>query len=316
MKLGPLIVGIESTSLTARDRIVLRHPLVGGVILFARNFAHPTQLKALTTAIKNIKQPSLLIGVDHEGGRVQRFHEGFSSIPPMAVLGELYDEAPHRALRLAQKIGEQIARELLSHHIDLNFGPILDVNAGISEVIGDRAFHADPHIIVQLTTALVAGMHDQGMAAIGKHYPGHGSIAADTHLQSAIDDRSFEVIVQHDLVPFAQWQTIGLQGMMTAHVTYPQVDDCPVSFSNIWLRDILRQQLRFPGVIISDDLGMAAAKGFDSPVAATKAALNAGCDMVLLCNEMNAIDQVLAELPPLYDHHCTRQVLRLRKNRV
>lgn len=316
LTLGPLLVGIPGTSLSADDREILSHPLVGGVVLFTRNYETTQQLAELTQAIKSVKRPALLITVDHEGGRVQRFREGFSQIPPMGQLGSLYDVTPASALRLAYICGALIACELQQCGVDLSFAPILDIDASASQIIGDRAFHRDPQVVVQLAQAFVSGMDSLGMVAVGKHYPGHGSVVLDTHLEMVTDDRSFDVMMQQDLMPFQQYQKIGLKAMMVAHVIYPQVDRQPAGFSSVWLKDILRRQLHFEGVVISDDLGMAAAKYFGSTLAGTRAAIQAGCDLVLLCNEFAEIVKVIEKLPPLYYVNSVDKIRSLKPSRV
>ena len=287
------VAGLE---LTAGDVQRLQHPLMGGVILFARNFASPEQLKTLTTSIHALREPKLLIAVDHEGGRVQRFREGFTTIPPMRVLGQRWDNAAQEGVKLAENVGYVIAAELVSHGVDFSFAPVLDVDWGESGVIGDRAFHKDPMVISALGKALIAGMADAGMGAVGKHYPGHGFVRADSHHEIPVDDRSFDEIDKTDLIPFRALAKLGMSAVMPAHVIYPQVDSKPAGFSPTWLKDILRGQLGFDGVIFSDDLSMEGASTAGNVTQRAHAALNAGCDMVLLCNDPVRTDELLQGL--------------------
>ena len=287
------VAGLE---LTAGDVQRLQHPLMGGVILFARNFASPEQLKTLTTSIHALREPKLLIAVDHEGGRVQRFREGFTIIPPMRVLGQRWDNAAQEGVKLAENVGYVIAAELVSHGVDFSFAPVLDVDWGESGVIGDRAFHKDPMVISTLGKALIAGMADAGMGAVGKHYPGHGFVRADSHHEIPVDDRSFDEIDKTDLIPFRALAKLGMSAVMPAHVIYPQVDSKPAGFSSTWLKDILRGQLGFDGVIFSDDLSMEGASTAGNVTQRAHAALNAGCDMVLLCNDPVRTDELLQGL--------------------
>lgn len=296
MTLGPLMLGIVGTALTAADRVRLTHPLAGGVILFARNFESPAQLLELTTEIRALRSPSLLIAVDQEGGRVQRFQDGFTRLPAMRVLGEIWDDSAERALHLAKQTGYVLAAELKACGVDLSFTPVLDLDYGQSYVIGSRAFHRQPEVVAVLASALMAGMQSAGMVAVGKHFPGHGAIAADTHLETVTDGRNYTIIEQEDLLPFKELIHAGLAGVMAAHVTYPAVDTYPTSLSSVWLQRTLRHELSFEGCIFSDDLCMQAAKNYGSITQRTAQALQAGCDMALICNEMGAIDELLQSL--------------------
>jgi beta-N-acetylhexosaminidase len=296
LHLGPVMLDIAGVSLTDDDRRRLLHPLTGGVILFSRNFQSPEQLAALTADIHALRTPALLIAVDHEGGRVQRFREGFTLIPAMRELGVAWEKSPPDARQSAQDTGFVLATELRAHGIDLTFAPVLDVDFKRSSVIGDRAFHADPDIIAPLAQALVHGLNLGGMSSVGKHFPGHGHVRADSHHEIPVDDRSYVDIEQCDLIPFRRLIGAGLGAVMPAHVIYPQVDKQPAGFSAKWLKQILRQQLEFDGVIFSDDLSMEGAKGAGDIVARAHAALAAGCDMVLLCNDETAADELLADL--------------------
>ncbi|ODU02595.1 MAG: beta-N-acetylhexosaminidase [Thiobacillus sp. SCN 63-1177] len=280
MTLGPLMLDVAGTELTADDRRRLSHPLVGGVILFSRNYRDSTQLAALTAEIHALKSAPLLIGVDHEGGRVQRFREGFTRLPPMRSFGEIWNTHPQRARALARETGYVLASELRAHGVDFSFAPVLDLDYGASSVIGDRAFHGNPHAVFELGQAVMLGMKDAGMAACGKH----------------LDERSLAAIAVADLVPFRLMIEAGLAAIMPAHVVYPQVDERPAGFSRIWLQQLLRRQLGFDGTIFSDDLCMAGAAVAGGVVERVAAALDAGCDMALVCNRPDLADEVLARL--------------------
>jgi beta-N-acetylhexosaminidase len=296
MGLGPVMLDVAGTVLTPEDEARLKHPLVGGVILFKRNYESPRQLAELTASIHALRTPPLLIAVDHEGGRVQRFREGFSRIPPMRELGKLWDAHPKRARHLAQQAGYVLAAELRAHGVDFSFTPVLDVDFGSSSVIGDRAFHSDPQAIADLAHSLLLGLRQGGMAAVGKHFPGHGYVRADSHLEIPVDERSYTDIELCDLVPFRQMVNYGLAAVMPAHVIYPKVDDKPAGFSAIWLKKVLRGELGFEGCIFSDDLSMEGATVAGGIVARAQAALHAGCDMVLVCNRPDSADELLAGL--------------------
>ncbi len=299
LHLGAVMLDVAGTALTDDDRKRLTHPLTGGVILFARNFQSPRQLMALTAEIHALRTPALLIAVDHEGGRVQRFRDGFTAIPAMRELGMAWEKNANTAKQLAQDTGYVLAPELRAHGVDLTFAPVLDVDFKRSSVIGDRAFHADPEIIAPLAQALVHGFNLGGMSSVGKHFPGHGHVRADSHHEVPVDDRSYIDIEQCDLIPFRRLIGAGLGAVMPAHVIYPQVDAQPAGFSSKWLKQILRKQLEFDGVIFSDDLSMEGAKagaGVGGVVARANAALSAGCDMVLVCNDAGAADELLVGL--------------------
>jgi len=296
MTLGPLMLDVAGTELTADDRRRLSHPLVGGVILFSRNYRDSTQLAALTAEIHALKSAPLLIGVDHEGGRVQRFREGFTRLPPMRSFGEIWNTHPQRARALARETGYVLASELRAHGVDFSFAPVLDLDYGASSVIGDRAFHGNPHAVFELGQAVMLGMKDAGMAACGKHFPGHGFVTADSHVAIPVDERSLAAIAVADLVPFRLMIEAGLAAIMPAHVVYPQVDERPAGFSRIWLQQLLRRQLGFDGTIFSDALCMAGAAVAGGVVERVAAALDAGCDMALVCNRPDLADEVLARL--------------------
>ncbi len=296
MGIGPVMLDVVGTVLTTEDMTRLRHPLTGGVILFTRNFESTRQLTELTTAIHSVRNPPLLIAVDHEGGRVQRFREGFTRIPPMRELGNIWDQHPKRAKHLAQQVGFVLATELRACGIDFSFTPVLDVDYAISGVIGDRAFHADPQAISELAHNLFTGLKRAGMQAVGKHFPGHGYVRADSHLETPQDDRELADIEMSDLIPFSQMVNFGLTAIMPAHVIYSKVDKYPAGYSGIWLKDILRGVLGFEGCIFSDDLSMEGATGAGGVVQRAESALHAGCDMVLICNNPADADELLAGL--------------------
>ena len=296
MSLGPVMLDIEGTELTADDKKKLLHPLIGGVILFARNFFSRGQLVQLTTEIHALRTPSLLIAVDHEGGKVQRFREDFTRLPPMRELGRIWDEHPMKARHLAQQTGYVLAAELRAAGVDLSFTPVLDMDHGQSCIIGDRAFHHKPQAITELAHGLMSGLKSAGMTAVGKHFPGHGYIEADSHIEVPVDERTYLDIEKNDLIPFRKMIGFGLAAIMPAHVIYPRVDACPAGFSEIWLKKILRGDLGFEGCIFSDDLSMEGAAIAGNIVQRAKCALSAGCDMVLVCNNPEAADTLLAEL--------------------
>ena len=296
---GAVMLGVGGPILTAADRDRLAHPLVGGAILFTRNYVSRTQLASLTRDIRSMRAPPLLIGVDHEGGRVQRFRDGFTRVPPMRKLGEAYDVHRDDTLAEAEQWGRVIADELADCGVDFSFTPVLDLDFGMSAVIGDRAFHDEPHAVAELASAICRGLHRGGMAAVGKHFPGHGGVAADSHVDLPVDRRAYAEIAANDLVPFAALVKSNLiDGVMPAHVLYPEIDSHPAGFSTVWLQDILRDRLGFEGVIFSDDLEMAGARGAGDIVARADAALAAGCDMVLACNDFAAMDDLLARWSP------------------
>jgi beta-N-acetylhexosaminidase len=290
------MLDLRDTELNADEAELLRHPLVGGVILFSRNYTDPQQLTELTRQIHALRQPPLLIAVDHEGGRVQRFRGEFTRIPPASALGELHDQDPKKSVQHAERTGWLLASELLATGVDFSFAPVLDLDTGRSKVIGDRAFHRHYDTVTELARAFIRGMKSAGMSAVGKHFPGHGYVREDSHTAVPVDNRSYEDLVMNDLIPFERLINAGIAGIMPAHVIYPQVDDKPAGFSHIWLEQVLRQRLNFQGVIFSDDISMeGAGVAGDYPQRAL-AALAAGCDMVLVCNNQTAAAQVLDTL--------------------
>ena len=296
MGIGPVMLDVAGTVLTSEDKARLLNPKVGGVILFARNYESTRQLTGLTASIHALRSPPLLIAVDHEGGRVQRFREGFTRLPAMRELGRIWDDHPKRAKHLAQQAGYVLAAELRACGVDFSFTPVLDVDFGASSVIGDRAFHAEPQAIAELAHSLLLGLKQSGMHTVGKHFPGHGFVRADSHLEIPLDERSYTDIELCDLIPFRQMINFGLTAVMPAHVIYPKVDSHPAGFSAIWLKKVLRGELGFEGCIFSDDLSMEGAAVAGGIIERASAALNAGCDMVLVCNRPASADQLLAGL--------------------
>ncbi|MCF6253873.1 MAG: beta-N-acetylhexosaminidase [Thiomicrorhabdus sp.] len=296
MSLGSVMIDIEGTYLQPMEEERLMSPLVAGVILFSRNFESIELLQRLITKIHSLRHPRLLVAVDHEGGRVQRFREGFTRLPPMRVLGALYDQDPAHSYEVAEKVGWLLAAELLSVGVDFSFAPVVDLDYGGSTVIGDRAFHRHCVAVGNLSFHVMLGMRKAGMAAVAKHFPGHGFIEADTHLDVAVDERPFIEIQQHDMQPFLRLIENGLDAVMPAHVIYPKVDSLPAGFSEVWLQAILRKQCHFEGAIISDDMSMKAAQAYGSASERVLKALQAGCDLVLVCNDARAADEVLAKV--------------------
>lgn len=290
------MVGISGQRLNEEEREILAHPLVGGVILFTRNYADPAQLQDLVTSIHACKDSPLLVAVDQEGGRVQRFRDGFVELPPMRQLGRIYDRDPKKAKSYAQLIGWLMAAELRATGVDLSFAPVLDLDRGTSEVIGNRAFHEDPETVADLAHSFMVGMDLAGMQAVGKHFPGHGTASADSHLVVVTDNRSFEDIVAEDLIPFERMIHYGMAALMAAHVVYPSVDEKPAGFSRFWMQEVLRERLGFQGAIFSDDLGMEGAGTAGDMGNRAEAALEAGCDMILVCNELSTIPSVIERL--------------------
>jgi beta-N-acetylhexosaminidase len=294
---GPVWIDLDGTILLPLEKILLQHPLVGGVVLFTRNFQHPDQLHAL---IQNIRAlvPELILAVDHEGGRVWRFREGFTHIPAMRTVGQLFDRNLKKSLQTAEHIGWILASELLAYGIDLSFTPVLDIDNQVSTVIGDRAFHSNPSVVATLGKALVKGMRAAGMRAVGKHFPGHGGCAPDSHTTSTVtDSRTFNEIWEKDLLPFTQLAP-QLSGIMTAHITYPVIDPLPATYSTHWLQTVLRKQIGFKGAVFSDCLSMTAAAIYPDLGDRITHALSAGCDIVMLCQQSReTLLEVLSGLP-------------------
>jgi beta-N-acetylhexosaminidase len=326
MPLGPVMIDVPGTDLTADDIRRLMNPLTGGVILFTRNWQSSEQLAALTSRIHALRSPALIIAVDHEGGRVQRFREGYTRLPAMRVLGREWDRSAQHAKRMAQEIGFVLAAELRAHGVDLSFTPVLDLDYGQSSVIGDRAFHADPYAVSELARSLIVGLKEGGMSAVGKHFPGHGHVQADSHLAIPVDERTYAEIEALDLVPFTRLAQAGLGGIMPAHIIFPHVDAQPAGFSQVWLRTILRERLHFEGVIFSDDLSMEGASIAGGVLERAQAAVHAGCDMALVCNDPDAVDRLykdfqhtlsavsLARLARMHGRADARSMVTLRED--
>lgn len=303
LPLGPLMIDVAGTELTDLDRERLCHPLVGGMILFSRNYKDPAQLEALTAAIHDLRHPPLLIAVDHEGGRVQRFREGFTRLPAMAKLGALYDQDRDGALTAARDVGFVLAAELRARGIDYSFTPVLDLDYGPSRVIGDRAFHRQPEAVIALAKALGEGLREGGMGSCGKHYPGHGFVIPDSHLELPIDNRPLEAM-QDDIEPYRQ---LALDGVMAAHVIYDCYDCNTAVFSNRWI-NYLRNNISFNGVVFTDDLSMEGAGVVGDMLNRVTAAHKAGCDMLLVCNAPDAVAQVLESWKPIVDPECCKRI--------
>ena len=287
LPLGPVMVDVTGHVLTAEEREFLRHPALGAVILFSRNYESPAQVSALVSEIRDLRNPSLLVAVDQEGGRVQRFRTGFHPLPPLHALGARHDEEPEQAESLAHSAGRLMAAELRRVGVDFSFAPVLDVADLDSAVIGDRGFHARAAVIAALAKHYIAGMQSAGMHATGKHFPGHGGIHADSHLETPMDHRSLESLWESDLIPYRELAPL-LGGVMTAHVRFPAVDDRVPTYSEFWIEEILRRRIGFRGVVFSDDLSMQGAADAGPAPERARRALAAGCDMVLVCNDPEA----------------------------
>lgn len=295
-KLGALVIDLEGKKLSAEDQELLSHPLIGGVILFARNYESREQLQDLCRAIRESSPHPLLMMVDQEGGRVQRFIKDFTQLPAMATFGETYNNDPKQACASAFECGYLMASEVCAVGIDLSLAPVLDLQKNFSKAIGNRAFHPDPHAVIDLASAFIAGMKKAGMAATGKHFPGHGSVHMDSHVATPRDERTLSELMQSDLLPFIELIKQKLPAVMTAHIVFPAIDQTQVSFSHYWLKNILRDQLGFTGVIFSDDLSMQGANISANYTDRVRAAKEAGCDFLLLCNQRAGVKQVLKDL--------------------
>ena len=308
---GPVFVDLLGTELTAADRQLLMHPATGGVILFTRNFASPQQLYRLIQEIHKLRSPHLLVAVDQEGGRVQRFRDGFTRLPPAACFARHCADDLRSARHAARELGWLMAAELRAVGVDFSFAPVLDLNLGLSAVIGDRAFAESADSVGQLAGAWMLGAREAGMVSVGKHFPGHGGVTADSHLALPIDERDLTTLTTHDLRPFARLIDNGLEGIMPAHVIYPACDPQPAGYSRFWLQDVLRGRLRFQGVIFSDDLSMAAAEYAGGYAGRVRAALQAGCDTVLVCNNPEGALEVLQSLKDYHDPVAQSRMVRL-----
>jgi beta-N-acetylhexosaminidase len=295
MSLGPLMIDLLATEVSAEERELLAHPLVGGVILFTRNYTDPAQLTHLVETVHAARSPPLIVAVDQEGGKVQRFRTGFSRLPPVRRIGHEFDLDPKAGVALARTLGWLMAAELRAHGVDISFAPCVDLDHGIS-FIGDRAFHGSPDAVSQLAVAYMHGMRDAGMAATAKHFPGHGSVVADSHLTLPVDRRELADMAP-DLTPYRRLIANGLPSVMVAHILFPAVDQGPASLSGHWIRDVLRGELRFQGVVFADDLSMGgAAAAYGDVVTRAKAALSAGCDMLPVCNNRGSVLELLERL--------------------
>jgi beta-N-acetylhexosaminidase len=308
------MLGVTGLELTSVDRERLLHPAACGVILFTRNYQDPEQLHALVAEIRALRSPELLIAVDHEGGRVQRFRKGFTELPPMHRIGEIFNYDPARGQELARDAGWVLAQELRDSGLDFSFTPVLDRDIGASAIIGDRAFHDRTDVIVMLAGQLLDGLDEAGMSGVGKHFPGHGAVAEDSHTELPIDPRPFAQIEAEDLAAFLPLLP-RLGGIMPAHVVYPDVDSRPAGFSGIWLHDLLRVRYGFEGAIFSDDLGMAGAQGAGSPAERAHAALYAGCDVALICNDFPAMDEILQTFEGREPNPATQRRLEAMRSR-
>jgi beta-N-acetylhexosaminidase len=305
------MLDLEGVELSEEERDLLRHPAVGGVILFSRNYRDPEQLAALAAEIHVLRDPHLLIAVDQEGGRVQRFREGFTRLPPAARFGALARRNPARARQAAVSVGWLMAAELRAVGVDFSFAPVLDLDRGVSGVIGDRAFSDGVNWVAELAADWCEGARAAGMASVGKHFPGHGGVAADSHEELPVDQRRFEEIELQDLVPFERLIRRGLEAVMPAHVVYDRVDPNPAGFSPLWLKEVLRRRLEFQGVIFSDDLNMAAAAAGGGYAERARAAEQAGCDVLLVCNNRPAALEVVEDLRDLDDPTVHLRCLRM-----
>jgi beta-N-acetylhexosaminidase len=292
MTLGPLMVDVAGKVLTPEDRDLLRHPLVGSVILFTRNYEDPEQLAALVDDIRAQRSPPLLVAVDHEGGRVQRFRSGFSVLPAARRIGLEFDLNHEQGIAMARSIAWLMAAELRALHIDFSFAPCVDLDYGVSEIIGDRAYHANPEHVARLALAAVQGMRQAGMAATAKHFPGHGAVVADSHLALPVDRRELADLAA-DLLPYRRLIPNELAAVMMGHVLFPAVDSVPASFSRRWVGEILRGELDFRGVVFADDLTMEGASVMGGVVARAEAALEAGCDVLPVCNRRASVVEVI-----------------------
>jgi beta-N-acetylhexosaminidase len=294
---GPIVFDLIGTELSSEEHELLQHPLIGGLIFFTRNYESPEQITQLCQTIRSARKLPILLAVDQEGGRVQRFRQEFTRLPDMGKIGKVYDASSEQGLRLATTCGWLMAAEVLAVGVDLSFAPMLDIDKKNNPVIGDRAFHRETDVVVKLATAFTQGMREAGMAAVGKHFPGHGSVTVDSHLDLPQDDRTLEQIAAEDMKSFAKMIAAGIEGIMAAHILFSSVDKTAVGFSRFWLQEVLRKQLDFKGMIFTDCLTMEGAKiagGFPDRV---EAALEAGCDMALICNNRASVIKTVDGLP-------------------
>lgn len=296
MALGPIMLDLQGCELKQEECEILKHPLIGGIVLFSRNYESPEQIKQLITRIHAIRTPHLLVAVDHEGGPVQRFRQGFTALPPASAIGSLYNEDKKQGLNAARLMGWLMASELRCVGVDFSFAPVLDLAYGYSSVIGKRAFHKHPEVVAELAHQYMQGMREAGMPATGKHFPGHGHVKEDSHIARPVDTRDLNDLWLADLLPFERMIHFGLQAVMPAHILFEKVDVMPVGYSKIWLQEILRKQMGFQGVVFSDDLSMEGAGLRNNYTERARLALDAGCDMVLICNHPAAVIDVLKDL--------------------
>lgn len=310
MTIAPLMLDLEGTELSSEEKEIIRHPLTGGIIFFTRNYESLEQLDALIKSIRSATKNTLLICVDHEGGRVQRFRNEFTELPAIAKLGEIKDGLKSVNER-SYAHGWLMAAELRAMDLDFSFAPVLDVNYGVSEVIGDRSFNRDPQVISLLATEYIKGMREAGMASTGKHFPGHGAVSEDSHHEIPIDLRPREEIWKSDIIPFANLIKEGLDAVMPAHVIYKEIDNKPAGFSHYWLQQVLRQELQFDGVIFSDDLSMEGASIMGGYADRAEAAMEAGCDMILVCNNRQGTIEVLDHAKINHDKKSAQRLSRM-----
>jgi beta-N-acetylhexosaminidase len=296
-QIGPVIIDLLSHDVSQEEHELIQHPLVGGIILFTRNFGSAKQIAELCRTIRKIRETPLLISVDQEGGRVQRFKNDFVRLPSMGEIGKLYHHSPEDGIKFAYCTGWIMAAELLAVGVDLSFAPVLDLDKKLNTVIADRAFDIKPSIVSLLAKTVMHAMHDAGMAATGKHFPGHGSVTVDSHIELPSDARKFATIYEDDMQPFIELINAGIDAMMPAHIIFSEVDDKQVGFSRYWLQEILRKKLNFSGVIFSDDLNMQGAEVGGSYADRASSALAAGCDFVLICNNRLGAINILDHLP-------------------
>jgi beta-N-acetylhexosaminidase len=302
--IGPVMLDVEGLSLAGHEKEKINHPNTGAVILFSRNYESPQQVTELINSIRAARQGDILIAVDQEGGRVQRFKNGFTRLPPASF----YIDCPD----LTEYAGWLMAIELLSVGVDFSFAPVLDIDCGISQIIGDRSFSTDPALVTKMASLFRKGMNTAGMAATGKHFPGHGAVALDSHLTLPIDNRDLDTIRTKDFLPFKQLINEGLEGIMPAHVLYPNIDPNPAGFSSFWIQEVLRKELNFKGTVFSDDLSMAGAAFAGDFVDRAKLAQDAGCDMLLICNNPVAAEKVLESLPITEDAIRQQRLKRMK----
>ncbi len=312
MTLGPVMLDVDGFELSQQDKEILNHPAVGGVILFSRNYHDTEQLSHLVQSIRVAADKNILIAVDHEGGRVQRFIKGFTRIPAMRRIGELYDKDPKTSKKLATDIAWLMAAELRSVGIDFTFAPVVDIDYKKCDVIGDRAFHSNPKAVYELSYAFCQGLEQAGMASVAKHFPGHGAVSEDSHIDIPDDAREFDLIFQNDILPFRLLIQNTLSAIMPAHVIYSKIDKLPAGFSHYWLQTILREKLNFNGVIFSDDLNMQGASvAGDRYSDRANAARDAGCDMILICNNRPAATEIIAEMKSPIDPVSATRLTRM-----